>query len=287
MSTYIKVGNKWYSKDQYNVHYSSKKIINKFIKTGSTWNPIYSYSFVTTSDWSSCTKSCNTGTQDLVKKCKRNDGTYVTNNYCVNSGVSVPTVSGASTVSYSVTADNVRYRKNCNTQVCTYYYRASSDDRQQMWVKYRKGDSWIDIGIADTGCDRNSGCSTAALGSASTGSFSANGNFDDTNIYCKYSHWDTNGTSWHAHLRMSNNGTNWTPHIVHFPYNGAGRHNAGSRTYYWFIWNVKTNGVTYVAAATNASNTSCGGSGGYKYTSYMGQWWSNGSVIGCGSGEPF
>lgn len=289
MSLYIKVGNKWYNKEQYHTFHSNNKIVNKFVRTvSSNWNPVYSYSFVTTSDWSTCTKLCNTGTQDLIKKCKRNDGTYVTNNYCVSAGVAVPTISGASKISYSATASQVRYRRNCNTQVCRYYYRAASDDRQNMWIKYKPYASWIDLGGGGSSCDRDSGCSTASISSYPNYlSFTATGDFDGTNIYMKYSHWDTNGTSWHAHLRLSNNGVNWTPHVVHFPYNGAGRRDAGSRSWYWFIWNVKTNAVTYVAAATNSTNTSCGSQGGYQYTSYMGQWWVNGSVRGCGSGEPF
>ena len=274
MPRYFKSGNNWYKQDQFHIHHDANNdIFNRYVKCVvdgvEQWRPIYSYKYEY-SAWGACSRTCGGGTQTRTAQCVRSDGVKKSDNYCTKYGLT-----------------KAKLSQSCNTHNCTLYYRATSDDYQQMWVKYRRGDSWIDIGIGQTGCDKNGGCSTGPLSSAGYGAFTTNGNYDGQTIYCKYSHWDSNGTSWHAHLRLSVNGSSWTEHIVHFPYNGAGRHDAGSRSYYWFIWNTKSNTITYVAAATNASNTSCGSQGGYQYTGYMGQWWVNGSVRGCGTGEPF
>ena len=134
---YIKISNnKWYYKTNFQIHsdvginksWSNIKYdsVNKFIRLNNTWNSVYSYSFVTTSNWTTCTANCDGGTQDLIKKCKRNDGTYVHNNYCIESKINIPTISGATMYNEKT---QVRYRQACKTHPCltTRYFTVQHD----------------------------------------------------------------------------------------------------------------------------------------------------------------
>ena len=177
MSQFIKIGTKWYNKTQFHVTNSkTNDTVNRFIKTNSNWNPIYSYSFVTTSDWSSCTANCDGGTQDLIKQCKRSDGVYKHNNYCINSGVAIPSVASSTATNNGT---SVRYRRSCNTHPCL--------NKLSFTVQHDCGVNIRPIQVNATG-------SSTAVGSNGSISRSSYGLKDYTYIgnTCSYCSWNGN-----------------------------------------------------------------------------------------------
>ena len=147
MSQYIKIGTTWYHKTTYNIYNTKKEMLNKYIKIGSTWKPIYSYSWKTTSNWNTCSQECNTGTQDMIKKCYRSDGIVKPNYYCEQANVPLTVASGISIVNYKSTDSQARLRRNCKIQNCsyTYYLSADVDDYGTLYLKYSPSADWTKV----------------------------------------------------------------------------------------------------------------------------------------------
>ena len=66
-----------------NVSNTWKSGINIWVNVNGTWKALYSYSWEL-GEWGTCSVSCGGGTQTRTVRCKRNDGVYMSDSFCLN-----------------------------------------------------------------------------------------------------------------------------------------------------------------------------------------------------------
>ncbi len=104
MPLHVKVGTKWYnSKAWIKVSGAWKNVLNIYTKVSGAWKKLWTYSWDTSDTWSSCSKTCGSGTQTRAVPCKRSDGITVTDAFCTAYGAGTKPATS----------------KACNTQECT------------------------------------------------------------------------------------------------------------------------------------------------------------------------
>lgn len=84
MALFYKVNNTWKKCD---IHYKNstgwKEVKNIYHKVGTTWKPIWNY-FWETGAWGTCSAPCGGGTQTRISTCKRSDGFYKADSFCLD-----------------------------------------------------------------------------------------------------------------------------------------------------------------------------------------------------------
>ena len=251
--TYVKI-NGQFKLAQINAKYGNnwRDTFQVYHKRNNQWKEVYSYQYIP-SNWSECSKSCGGGIQTRTISCRRSDGIYKDNNYCRKYGLTLPPTT-----------------QQCNTHSCTWYFYGEKDDCLAMWIKDTPYKGWTQV-LSNCGAHGSYGNDMRwyAFSSAAV----------DTSkeiIYVKYTFWDTNGTSWHTHVRLCTAQNRCTPMLIAINKQGAGR-----QSYFWIEWNIKNNTARVVACSNNSSNVG-GCDPGYNACSNSGI-----GFVGCGTGEPF
>lgn len=194
-----------------------------YVKTtassGSKWKPLYKYSWEV-GEWGECSKTCNTGTQTRTVKCKRDDGTYHDDSFCLQQVGEKPATS-----------------QECNSHSCKYWYKGGYDDCATMHTW--NGSGWR---IVWSRC--GAGWHEFEIESPDFG--------DRVPTPIRWEIWDTNGTSYHGRVRLCNTYNTCSEDIVYFPKQGE----CGGGVFY-FTWDARNN--AHVKVRCRKRNNGCNG----------------------------
>ena len=181
-----------------------------YVKTGAGWKPLYKFSWEIGA-WGTCSKFCDTGTQNRTVRCKRADGQYYPDSVCQKFVSAKP-----STV------------QNCNTHTCTIYARGNFDDC--MWLHtLTPSNTWRQIYGSCGGAND----STFLWLPVSSPEFA----YPEVKMAAEMK--DTNGTSYHMSLQMCTAENRCSERIVYFHHQGE-----CDGAVWYFTWNSTTLGFT-------------------------------------------
>lgn len=191
----IKSSNSWKTGQAYTrVSGTWKDILVPYIKTNGTWRATWSYSW-TTSNWSSCSTTCGTGTQSRSVTCTRNDNTTVDDKFCIAYGLSKPVTSQVCTessgcVSYSwYTGSYGSCSTTCGSGTRTRTVYCRRNDGTRVADSYCSGTK----PGTSTSCSSTRGCTyswyTGAWGSVNWTAGTSNCGFGEQyrTVYCRRS----------------------------------------------------------------------------------------------------